>query len=91
MSYMAVFSGSANPELAQTVAHHLHIPLSKVDISRFSDGETAVEIKENVRGKDVFIIQPTCAPTNDHLMEVVLLADALRRSSAGARKPSPAG
>ena len=83
MSYMAVFSGSANPELAQTVANHLHIPLSKSDITRFSDGEIAVEIKENVRGKDVFILQPTCAPTNDHLMEVVLLADALRRSSAG--------
>lgn len=80
---MAVFSGSANPELAQTVANHLHIPLSKSDITRFSDGEIAVEIKENVRGKDVFILQPTCAPTNDHLMEVVLLADALRRSSAG--------
>lgn len=83
MSYMAVFSGSANPELAQTIANHLHIPLSKSDITRFSDGEIAVEIKENVRGKDVFILQPTCAPTNDHLMEVVLLADALRRSSAG--------
>lgn len=83
MSYMAVFSGSANPELAQTVANHLHIPLSKSDITHFSDGEIAVEIKENVRGKDVFILQPTCAPTNDHLMEVVLLADALRRSSAG--------
>lgn len=83
MSYMAVFSGSANPKLAQTVADHLHIPLSKADITRFSDGEIAVEIKENVRGKDVFILQPTCAPTNDHLMEVVLLADALRRSSAG--------
>ena len=83
MSYMAVFSGSANPELAQTVANHLHIPLSKSDITRFSDGEIAVEIKENVRGKDVFILQPTCAPTNDHLMEVVLLAYALRRSSAG--------
>ena len=67
MSYMAVFSGSANPELAQTVANHLHIPLSKSDITRFSDGEIAVEIKENVRGKDVFM----------------LLADALRRSSAG--------
>ena len=83
MSYMAVFSGSANPELAQTVANHLHIPLSKSDITRFSDGEIAVEIKENVRGKDVFILQPTCAPTNDHLMEVVLLADALRRSGTG--------
>lgn len=83
MSYMAVFSGNANPQLAQTVANHLHIPLSKAVIQRFSDGEIAVEVKENVRGKDVFIIQPTCAPTNDNVMEVVLLADALRRSSAG--------
>ena len=57
--------------------------MGKADINRFSDGEIAVEIKENVRGKDVFILQPTCAPTNDHLMEVILLADALRRSSAG--------
>lgn len=83
MSYMAVFSGSANPKLAQTVADNLHIPLGKADINRFSDGEIAVEIRENVRGKDVFILQPTCAPTNDNLMEVILLADALRRSSAG--------
>lgn len=83
MSYMAVFSGSANPQLAQTVADNLHIPLGKADITRFSDGEIAIEIKENVRGKDVFILQPTCAPTNDNLMEVILLADALRRSSAG--------
>lgn len=83
MSFMAIFSGSANPKLAQTVADHLHIPLSKADIARFSDGEIAIEIKENVRGKDVFILQPTCVPTNDNLMEVVLLADALRRSSAG--------
>ena len=83
MSYMAVFSGSANPQLAQTVAGNLHIPLGKADINRFSDGEIAVEIKENVRGKDVFILQPTCAPTNDNLMEIILLADALRRSSAG--------
>ena len=83
MSYMAVFSGSANPKLAQTVADNLHIPLGKADINRFSDGDIAVAIKEKVRGKDVFILQPTCAPTNDHLMEVILLADALRRSSAG--------
>ncbi|MDO4894771.1 ribose-phosphate pyrophosphokinase [Moraxella sp.] len=83
MSYMAVFSGSANPKLAQTVADHLNIPLGNADISRFSDGEIAIEIKENVRGKDVFILQPTCVPTNDNLMEIVLLADALRRSSAG--------
>lgn len=80
---MAIFSGTAHPQLAQTVADHLHIPLSQADIARFSDGEIAIEIKENVRGKDVFILQPTCAPTNDNLMEVVLLADALRRSSAG--------
>ncbi|OOS05381.1 ribose-phosphate pyrophosphokinase [Moraxella cuniculi DSM 21768] len=83
MSYMAVFSGSANPQLAQTVADNLHIPLGKADITRFSDGEIAIEVKENVRGKDVFILQPTCVPTNDNLMEIVLLADALRRSSAG--------
>ncbi|WP_432481035.1 ribose-phosphate pyrophosphokinase [Moraxella sp. ZY200743] len=83
MSYMAIFTGNANPQLAQTVADHLHIPLNKADITRFSDGEIAIEIKENVRGKDVFILQPTCVPTNDNLMEVVLLADALRRSSAG--------
>ncbi|UNU72789.1 ribose-phosphate pyrophosphokinase [Moraxella nasovis] len=82
-SYIAVFSGSANPQLAKTVADHLHIPLGKADITRFSDGEIAIEIKENVRGKDVFILQPTCVPTNDNLMEIVLLADALRRSSAG--------
>lgn len=83
MSHMAIFSGSAHPKLAQTVADHLHIPLSKADITRFSDGEISIEIKENVRGKDVFILQPTCVPTNDNLMEVILLADALRRSSAG--------
>lgn len=83
MSYLAIFSGNAHPELAKTVAQHLRVPLGKADVGRFSDGETAVEIKENVRGKDVFILQPTCAPTNDHLMEVMVLADALRRSSAG--------
>lgn len=83
MPYLAIFSGNAHRSLAQTVADHLHIPLGKADVTRFSDGEIAVEIKENVRGKDVFILQPTCAPTNDHLMEVMVMADALRRSSAG--------
>lgn len=83
MSYLAIFTGSAHPTLAQAVANHLHIPLGQADIGRFSDGEIACEIKENVRGKDVFIIQPTCAPTNDNLMEVMVMADALRRSSAG--------
>lgn len=83
MSYLALFSGNAHPELATTVAEHLRIPLGKADVGRFSDGEIAVEIKENVRGKDVFILQPTCSPTNDNLMEIMVLADALRRSSAG--------
>lgn len=83
MPYLAIFTGNAHPELAKTVADHLHIPLGKADITRFSDGEIAVEIKEHVRGKDVFIMQPTCAPTNDNLMEIMMMADALRRSSAG--------
>lgn len=83
MSHLAIFSGNAHPELAKTVANHLHVPLGCADVARFSDGETAVEIKENVRGKDVFILQPTCAPTNDNLMEIMVMADALRRSSAG--------
>lgn len=83
MPYLAIFTGNAHPELAKTVADHLHIPLGKADVTRFSDGEIAVEINENVRGKDVFILQPTCAPTNDNLMEIMVMADALRRSSAG--------
>jgi len=80
---MKVFSGNANPALAKAVAGHLLLPLGKAVVSRFSDGEIHVEVRENVRGKDVFIIQPTCAPTNDHLMELLMLVDALRRASAG--------
>ncbi|WP_020408983.1 ribose-phosphate pyrophosphokinase [Hahella ganghwensis] len=83
MSKLMVFSGRANPELAQKVADTLHIPLGDATVSRFSDGEVNVEINENVRGRDVFIIQPTCQPTNDNLMELVVMADALRRASAG--------
>ena len=82
MSKMMVFSGNSNPELVQKVVDHLHIPQGKALVSRFSDGEVAVEIQENVRGKDVFIIQSTCAPTNDNLMELIVMADAMRRSSA---------
>jgi ribose-phosphate pyrophosphokinase len=78
---MMVFTGNANPALAQAVARRLHI-LGKADVGRFSDGEVAVEINENVRGKDVFIVQPTCAPTNDNLMELLVMVDALRRASA---------
>jgi ribose-phosphate pyrophosphokinase len=79
---MKVFSGNANPEMAKEICKHLDIPLSKVELKRFSDGEIFVEIGENVRGTDVFVIQPTCPPVNDHLMELVIMADALRRASA---------
>lgn len=77
-----LFSGSANPEFAKELGSYLDIPLSKAIISRFSDGETNVQISESVRGRDVFIIQPTGAPTNDNLMELLIMSDALRRSSA---------
>lgn len=82
MSKMMVFTGNANPDLAKRVVGQLHIPLGDVLVGKFSDGEVSVEINENVRGKDVFLIQPTCAPTNDNLMELVVMADAFRRSSA---------
>lgn len=77
-----VFTGNANPDLARRVVRQLHIPLGDALVTRFSDGEVSVELNENVRGKDVFVIQPTCAPTNDNLMELVVMTDALRRSSA---------
>ncbi|EAT12849.1 Phosphoribosylpyrophosphate synthetase [Oceanobacter sp. RED65] len=78
-----VFTGNANPELARLIVERLDLPLGDAVVGQFSDGEITVEINENVRGKDVFIIQPTCVPTNDNIMEVLLMADALRRSSAG--------
>lgn len=78
-----VFTGNANPELARLIVERLDLPLGEATVGQFSDGEITVEINENVRGKDVFIIQPTCVPTNNNLMEVLFLADALRRSSAG--------
>ncbi|HEY4541529.1 MAG TPA: ribose-phosphate pyrophosphokinase, partial [Noviherbaspirillum sp.] len=80
---LMVFTGNANPELAAGVAKQLGIPLGKAVVSKFSDGEVMVEINENVRGKDVFVLQSTCAPTNDHLMEIMLMVDALKRASAG--------
>lgn len=82
MAEIMVFNGNANHDLAQRIAEHLKIHLGKATVNRFSDGETLVEIEENVRGRDVFIIQSTCAPANDNLMELMLLADALRRASA---------
>lgn len=79
---LMVFSGNANPELTGAIARHIGVPLGRASIAKFSDGEVTVELNENVRGKDVFIIQPTCAPTNDNLMELLLMADALHRASA---------
>ncbi|WP_460051402.1 ribose-phosphate pyrophosphokinase [Sessilibacter sp. MAH2] len=78
-----LFSGNANPALAQAIADKLGIPLGKASVGKFSDGEITVELNDNVRGRDVFIIQPTCAPTNDNLMELIFMVDALGRASAG--------
>jgi ribose-phosphate pyrophosphokinase len=79
-----LFAGNANPHLAQLVSEHLQIPLSQVLVDRFSDGEIMVEIKEHVRGRDTFIVQSTGTPCNDNLMELIVMADALRRASAGS-------
>jgi len=78
---IAVFTGNANPELADEITRHLHVPLGRADVARFSDGEVNVEIMENVRGRDVFIVQPTCPPA-ENLMELLLMTDACRRASA---------
>ena len=78
-----VFTGNANPKLAEAVAQHLNISLGRATVGRFSDGEVMVELLENVRGKDVFVLQSTCVPTNDNLMEVMVMVDALKRASAG--------
>ena len=79
---MRVFSGNANAVLAERIAENLGVPLGKASVTAFSDGETRVEIDENVRGMDVFIIQPTCPPTNQNLMELLIMVDAARRASA---------
>ncbi|MDQ2686262.1 MAG: ribose-phosphate pyrophosphokinase [Armatimonadota bacterium] len=79
---LRIFSGNANPALAERIAHQLGLPLGKLHCKRFADGEIAVKIEESVRGMDVFIVQPTCAPANDTLMELLILVDAFRRASA---------
>ncbi len=79
---LAVFAGNANRELAAEIARHLMTPLGRALVGRFSDGEVSVEIMDNVRGRDVFIVQPTCPPVNDHLMELLVMVDACRRASA---------
>jgi len=80
---LMVFTGNGNPKLAADVVRRLNISLGRANVGRFADGEVMVEILENVRGSDVFILQPTCAPTNDNLMELLIMADAMKRSSAG--------
>ena len=82
MNGLAIFTGNANPMLAQGIADHLKVSLTDVLVSRFSEGEIRVEIKENIRGRDVFIVQSTCPPSNDNLMELLILIDAARRASA---------
>jgi ribose-phosphate pyrophosphokinase len=82
MDRLMVFAGNANPKLAQEVARHLNMSLGRAVVGKFSDGEVMVEIMENVRGKDVFVLQSTCQPTNDNLMELMVMVDALKRSSA---------
>ena len=81
-SRMMVFSGNANRPFADDIVNYLNMPLGKAIVDRFSDGEVMVEIMDNVRGKDVFIVQSTCCPTNDHLMELLVMIDAMRRASA---------
>ena len=83
MARLMVFTGNANPALANEIARTLGIPLGNAGVSLFSDGEINIEIRENVRGNAVFVVQPTCAPTNRHLMELIFMIDALRRASAG--------
>lgn len=82
MSKFKLFSGTANPEFAKKVGEYLNIEVGEAIINKFSDGEISVQIKESVRGQDVFIVQPTSAPANDHLMELLIMVDALKRSSA---------
>jgi len=78
-----VFSGNANPRLAKRIAGHLNLKLGKLTVSHFSDGEISVEIEESVRGNNVYVVQPTCSPANDNLMELMIMVDAMRRSAAG--------
>jgi len=81
---LTIFSGNANPELAQSICRYVDTPLGDAEVTRFADGEVYVEIKENVRGVNCFVVQPTCSPVNDNLMELLVMIDALKRASAGS-------
>ena len=84
MAAVRIFAGNSNPELAREICAYLGVPLGNARVSRFSDGETRVEIEESVRGADVYVVQSTCSPVNDHLMELLIMLDALKRASAGS-------
>ena len=79
---LLVFSGNANPELAKKICNYLKVPLGDAVVDRFNDGEIRIKINEDVRGRDVFIVQPTCYPGNDNIMELLIMIDAIKRSSA---------
>lgn len=81
---ISIFTGTANPQLVESIANYLELPLGRAKITRFSDGELFVRIEENVRGVDVYVVQPTCTPVNDNLMELLVMVDALKRASAGS-------
>src|SRR5487761_503474 len=87
---LALFAGNANPTLATDIARHLQTPLGRASVGRFSDGEVNIELMENVRGRDVFIVQPTCPPANDTLMELLVMVDACRRASPRSCRSSAA-
>ena len=82
LANISILTGNSNPELSRRIANSLNLPLGKAQVGRFSDGEINVEILENIRGREVFIVQSTCPPVNDNLMEMVIMADACRRASA---------
>ena len=78
---LRIFTGNANPALASSIAHELHTPLGEIVVKQFSDGEICVKIEESARGQDIFIVQPTCKPVNDNIMEMLIMIDAFRRAS----------
>ena len=79
---MKLFTGNASPELAMKIAEYMGVPLGEIDITHFPDGEIFVKVRENIRGKDVFVVQPTCNPPNENLMELLIMIDAMKRASA---------
>jgi ribose-phosphate pyrophosphokinase len=82
MSNLRLFTGNAHPALAKSISHHLEVPLGEMTVTRFNDGEIRVQVEESARGNDIFIVQPTCSPVNDNLMELLIMVDAFRRASA---------